>query len=154
MNKKILIVLLSIISVSSYAEGIKQHVQVCGNVANELPYQFKLSFQSSDAIKSWKTVTLNSGTACVDHTYREGPKSIRLKIDALGSDAAKNVRLNLDDSCKVLQAKSSINYVSDYLTTSKPNIMWKLNISQLPGSNNDANPNLHDYKVSCDFAET
>jgi hypothetical protein len=131
------LLLLTSFGISASYAGFQQNVQVCLVVKdNAAPFVFKADFRSSDFFDPTReTSGLESGSDCVRHVYRSGPKNITLDVYAT-SKTFNDVELHADESCAYMKhVKSSWLssgwVMSDTIGTSKGNEIWNFYIKKI-----------------------
>jgi hypothetical protein len=136
-------------SYASFPQRLRVCVYVIGNTEPHLT--FHAGFKSSDIFDVGKLTTgVNNGTACVEHTYKVGPKNIKLK--AIASSHSIAFQKSDDNSCSYMlegnNCVPNIDYhskikpclVSDFQSTSKPVESWTFIVKQI---------NSKLYQASC-----
>lgn len=134
-KQKFALALLSTLIVTASYASYQQNVQVCLNVSgNTSDYPFRAHFESSDVFDSGTRVKpIVNGESCASHTYRKGPKNIRIDVGVLSDFHGHNIDdilITLDSSCSFMQNEQSGFVKSDYQRTSHPNESWTLNLMQ------------------------
>lgn len=115
---------------ASYADW-KQHVVLCFDVKNNTtPYTFSSSFVSSDVFDRGNSVKkIQNGSDCVHHTYLHGPKNLKLTVT--GPSVFCNVILVPDSTCRMHYGIEN-GVVTDYISTDKHSLAWKISLVQVP----------------------